>query len=106
MKNTIKKIFRCCAVGAVGVWLVGCGAPTQEEAAVPVENTVSATAVALTPQQELAKFCRVCVVDKGEKIEEYLPSRLDTKVGEQTYKFCTDGCKKKFDANKKTYLLK
>src|SRR5690606_33964268 len=106
MNNTIKKIFRCFAGVAVSIWLAGCNAPVQEEAAAPAEIAASATAVELTPQMELAKFCRVCVVDRGEKIEEYLPSRLDTKVGDQTYKFCTDGCKKKFDASKKPYLLK
>lgn len=90
----------------MGAWLAGCAASGTEEPATGTVNTASATAVELKPEQELAKFCRVCVVDRGEKIEEYLPSRLDTKVGDQTYKFCTDGCKKKFDANQKPYLLK
>lgn len=94
------------AVVTVGVWLTGCAAPVQKEATAPAGNSANAMMVELTPQQELAKFCRVCVVDRGEKIEEYLPSRLDTKADGQTYKFCTDGCKKKFDANQKPYLLK
>ena len=61
--------------------------------------------VALTPTQELAKFCRVCVVDKGEKMPEFLPSRLDVKRGAQTYKFCADSCREKFDKNAKRYAL-
>ena len=66
----------------------------------------SKPAVKLTAAQELAKFCRVCVVDKGEKIEEYFPSRLDTKHDGKTYKLCSDDCKTKFDATPKKYALK
>lgn len=106
MNKTIRNLSQGIGVVILGIGLTGCTAPVQEEAAAPAGNTASATTVEPTPQQELAKFCRVCVVDRGEKIEEYLPSRLDTEVGGQTYKFCTDDCKKKFDANQKPYLLK
>ena len=79
----------------------GCSPNSQQEAQAPPPAPAK-----LSPQQELAKFCRVCVVDNGEKIEEFFPSRLDTQKGGRTYKFCTDGCKKKFDANFKRYALK
>ena len=91
-------------IAAVALWMAGCASNT-EQAAAPVEPAPAAPAQ-LTADQELAKFCRVCVVDKGEKIEEFFPSRLDTKQGDKTYKFCTDGCKEKFDADPKRYALK
>jgi YHS domain-containing protein len=62
--------------------------------------------IKLTATEELAKYCRVCVLDRGEKMEEYLPSRLDVKHDGQTYKFCSEPCKKKFEANKKKYTVK
>src|SRR4028119_470809 len=49
--------------------------------------------VKLTPQQELARYCRVCVLDTGDKIDEYLPPQLDTKHGGKTYKNCSEQCK-------------
>ena len=85
----------------IALLAAGCAAKT-EQAAVPVQTLPAQ----LTAQQELAKYCRVCVVDKGEKIEEFFPSRLDTKRDGETYKFCSDNCKKKFDADPKRYALK
>jgi YHS domain-containing protein len=89
---------------AVTLWTAGC-APNTEQAAAPTQPA-QIKPVKLTAAQELTKYCRVCVVDKGEKIEEFFPSRLDTKQGGKTYKFCSDDCKKKFDANSKRYALK
>ena len=89
------------ALGAAGC---SSSAPqTQTQAPAPPKPVQAAK---LSPQAELARYCRVCVVDKGEKIEEFFPSRLDTKRGGQIYKFCTDDCKKKFDASPKRYALK
>lgn len=82
----------------------GCSSSAPQIQAPPPPKPVQAAK--LSPQAELAHNCRVCVVDKGEKIEEFFPSRLDTKRGGQIYKFCTDDCKKKFDASPKRYALK
>ena len=86
----------------------GCSNNEAEQASAPVAESTAPVAqpATLTPTQELAKYCRVCVVDKGERIEEFLPARLDTPHDGKTYKFCADICKKKFDADKKRYLLK
>jgi YHS domain-containing protein len=89
---------------APGLLISGCASNKEQTA--PPARPVQTQPVKMTPQQELNKFCRVCVVDKGEKIEEFFPSRLDTKKDGKTYKFCTDDCKKKFDANSKRYALK
>ena len=89
--------------------LAGCAAsePQATTSAPPkLAQTKPTQAAKLSPQAELAKFCRVCVIDKGEKIEEFFPSRLDTKRGGKTYKFCMDDCKKKFDASPQRYALK
>jgi len=88
----------------IALWTSGCTSQT-ERAATPIQSA-PVQPVKLTADQELAKYCRVCVVDKGEKIEEYFPSRLDTKKGGKTYKFCADDCRKKFDANFKRYAVK
>jgi YHS domain-containing protein len=94
---------------AVALGTAGCTSNTQQ-VSTPAQpapaQPAPAQPVKLSADQELAKYCRVCVVDKGEKIEEYFPSRLDTKRGGKTYKFCADDCKKKFDANAKRYALK
>ncbi len=92
------------AASAIALVATGCASQTEPVAA-PVE-TASVAPVKLTADEELAKFCRVCVVDKGEKIEEFFPSRLNTKRDGKTYKFCSDDCKKKFDAEPKRYALK
>ncbi len=102
---------RLLILGAALALIGGCASKdeTTELAAsntAPVSAATPAAPVKLTAQQELAKYCRVCVVDKGEKIEEFFPSRLDTKKNGNTYKFCADICKKKFDAAPKKYLLK
>jgi hypothetical protein len=100
----------------LAVALAGC-TPGTEEAAPPSQTApaqpaktaakpAAKPAAKLTTAQELAKYCRVCVVDKGERMEEFFPSRLDTKKEGRTYKFCSDDCKKKFDANSKRYALK
>lgn len=74
---------------------------------VTLQATPPAAAPAkLTPSQELSKFCRVCVVDRGERMEEFLPSRLDAVFEGNTYKFCTENCRKRFDADKRRYALK
>jgi YHS domain-containing protein len=81
----------CCAFLAIG-----CGKEAVEPVAdVPVE------AAAPSPEE----WCRVCEVDKGERIPEYLPSRLDVERDGQTYRFCNDGCRAKFDAQPEPYLL-
>ncbi len=93
---------------AVVLGTAGCASNNQQAAAPPqaAQPQSQAQPVKLTPEQELTKYCRVCVIDKGEKIEEFFPSRLDTKHGGKTYKLCSDDCKKKFDANSKRYALK
>jgi hypothetical protein len=83
----------------------GCNS-VPAEAPQPQSDAPEPKPVALTPQQELAKFCRVCVVDKGEKMPEFLPTRLEVKRAGQSYKFCSDVCRKKFDGQEKRYLLK
>lgn len=59
----------------------------------------------LSPTQQLAKTCRVCVVESGQFIEEFLPSRLDKKVNGQTYRFCADKCREKFDKSPQKFLV-
>jgi hypothetical protein len=97
------------SIVAVVLGAVGCTSQT-EQSSTPTESRSSQSApvqpVKLTPEQELAKFCRVCVVDKDEKIEEFFPSRLDTQHSGKTYKFCSDDCKKKFDVNSSRYAVK
>ena len=83
--------------------IAGCAPQAETVAEQPAPTSAP---LKLTSAQELAKYCRICVVDKGEKMEEFLPARLDKKVGSQTYKFCTDACRKKFDQNPKPYMLK
>lgn len=84
----------------------GC-TPTQTPAptVAPVAKAPAKAPAKLTATQELAKYCRVCVVDKGEKMEEFLPTRLDKKHQGQTYKFCSDPCRKSFDAKAEKYQL-
>ncbi len=89
-------------VPAALLGVAGC-APTQTPA--PVAQTPTKAPAKLTATQELAKYCRVCVVDKGEKMEEFLPTRLDKTHQGQTYKFCSEPCRKSFDANPKKYQL-
>ena len=91
---------------ALAVGAIGCTPVIKHPEAETAQRAPAPAPAKLSAQQELAKYCRVCVVDKGEKIEEFFPSRLDTKRGGQTYKFCTDGCKKKFDASPGRYALK
>lgn len=91
---------------AVAVTLSAAGCASNPEQASAPTQPAQTQPVKLTQQQELTKYCRVCVVDKGEKIEEFFPSRLDTKQGGKTYQFCSDDCKKKFDADSKRYALK
>jgi YHS domain-containing protein len=102
--------MRLLTCGAFLMLIAGCASQPEPTATLtnntaPSSTTAQTAPVKLTTQQELAKYCRVCVVDKGEKIEEFFPSRLDTKKNGQTYKFCTDNCKKAFDAEPKKYLL-
>ncbi len=96
------------SVIAAVFWTAGCASNNQQAAAPPqvAQSQPQTQPVKLTPEQELTKYCRVCVIDKGEKIEEFFPSRLDTKHGGKTYKLCSDDCKKKFDANSNRYALK
>jgi hypothetical protein len=99
---------------AAVLWTAGCTSNTQQASAptqaarvqTQPQAQTQAQPVKLTPEQELTKYCRVCVVDKGERIEEFFPSRLDTQHGGKTYKFCSDDCKKKFDAGSRRYALK
>ena len=105
------------SVAVVMLWAAGCTSNNQQAAAPPglaapdvssapaTNQSAQTQPVKLTPEQELKKYCRVCVVDKGEKIEEFFPSRLDTKHAGKTYKFCSDDCRKKFDANSQRYAL-
>jgi YHS domain-containing protein len=83
----------------------GCNQTQTAAPAAPVAKATAAAPVKLTATQELAKYCRVCVVDKGEKMEEFLPTRLNLKSSGQTYKFCSEPCRKNFDANPKKYQL-
>jgi hypothetical protein len=82
---------------------VGCN-PAQTPAPV-AEAPTSAPPVKLTATQELAKYCRVCVVDKDEKMEEFLPTRLDKTHEGKLYKFCSEPCRKSFDAKPARYAL-
>lgn len=84
------------------IFLSGCTQEAKQTPAAPAPVQHAA----LTPEQELAKYCRVCVVDNGEKVEEYLPTRLDTKQNDKTYRFCRDECQKKFVADKAKYAVK
>ena len=87
--------------------LVGCSPSTEPVAQAPAAATQpTPVAVKLTATQELEKYCRVCVKDKGEKMDEFLPARLDKKVGGKTYKFCSEPCRKQFDAKPANYLVK
>jgi len=79
--------------------LAGC-APTPEPEAEPQPaQETAATPEAAAPET----WCRVCEVDRGEKLPEYLPSRLDVTVDGQAYHFCADACRAKFDADPKRY---
>lgn len=73
---------------------VGCQ-PRPEPAPEP-----PATPVATEPEA----WCRVCEVDRGEKLPEYLPSRLDVRRDGQVYRFCADDCRARFDANPGRYV--
>jgi YHS domain-containing protein len=100
----MKKIW---IISPLALILGGCSSPPA--AAPPPEAPPVAEATAppqLTATQELAKFCRVCVVDKGEKMEEFLPSRLNVQYKGQTYKFCSEPCRKEFNAAPTKYALK
>ena len=79
--------------------VVGCGLETAETA----EQAPSGAAA--EPAGAPEEWCRVCEVDKGEKLPEYLPSRLDAVRDGQTYQFCNDGCRQKFDADPARYLM-
>ena len=91
--------------------LAGCTPPqtsapvTQTPTKAPVTQTPTKAPAKLTSAQEIAKFCRVCVVDKGERMEEFLPTRLDKKHEGKLYKFCSEPCRKSFDASPKKYQL-
>jgi hypothetical protein len=113
----LKKIF--IILSASSIVIAGCNSSGSDTNAPIAPATTNATTVSPTAsasravnpaevnvEAELAKFCRVCVVDKGEKMPEYLPSRLNTKQGALTYKLCSDDCKKKFDATPAKYLIK
>jgi hypothetical protein len=90
--------------------LCGCSSTQNTAQTAPASTSASTSpevkSASLSPQEELKKFCRVCVQDKGEKIEEFLPTRLDTPHAGQTYKFCSDDCKKSFNAAPQKYALK
>ena len=88
------------------IFLAGCAQQATQAPTPPAPVSAPVQPAALTPEQELAKYCRVCVVDNGEKMEEYLPTRLDTKHGGKTYRFCRDECQKKFTANRAKYTIK
>ena len=85
----------------------GCTQPQTSAPATapPVAQTPAKAPVKLSATQELTKFCRVCVLDKGEKMEEFLPSRLDKTHGGKLYKFCSEPCRKSFDAKPALYAL-
>ncbi|HEX9996388.1 MAG TPA: YHS domain-containing protein [Abditibacterium sp.] len=87
------------------VLLFASGCNQAPDSTVPPVSKAAATPVKLTSAQELAKYCRVCVLDKGEKMEEFMPSRLDKKYQGQTYKFCSEPCRKSFDAKPARYAL-
>ncbi|HEX8834078.1 MAG TPA: hypothetical protein VF719_07745 [Abditibacteriaceae bacterium] len=91
---------------AVALGIGGCSAKNETASVTTAPAPAPVEQAKLTPAQELTKYCRVCVVDKGERIQEFFPSRLDTKRGANLYKFCSDDCKNKFDANAKRYALK
>lgn len=83
-----------------GIAMTGCGrAPEPTAAPAPAEQA------ALSVDEELARYCRVCVVDSGVKHEEYLPTRLDQQRDGKTYRFCKDDCRAKFDAAPERYLV-
>jgi YHS domain-containing protein len=116
---------------AIAFWTTGCASNTgTEQASAPVQPPPTQSvqpqpmqplpevarpalppltqprSVRLTAQQELAKYCRVCVLDTGQKMEEPLPAHLDIKHGGKTYKNCSEECKRRFAANPKRYVLK
>ncbi len=70
-------------------------------ACAPAPEPEPAPAIAATPEA----WCRVCEVDRGERLPEYLPSRLDVTRDGQFYRFCADHCRAKFDAAPQRYTL-
>jgi hypothetical protein len=86
--------------------MTGCNQTQNAEPVVEAPTAAPSTAPAkLTATQELDKYCRVCVLDKNERMEEFLPTRLNTQKDGQTYKFCSEPCRKSFDANPKKYQI-
>ncbi len=84
---------------------VAAGCNQTQTPAPLAQSPTPAPPVKLTATQEFAKYCRVCVVDKKQKMEEFLPTRLNLKRGGETYKFCSEPCRHSFDANPKKYQL-
>lgn len=81
----------------------GCNAP---QTPTPLAQQPAPKApIKLTATQELAKYCRVCVVDRGEKMEEFLPTRLNLQSGGHLYKFCSPPCRESFEARPERYQL-
>jgi hypothetical protein len=101
--------FHVFAALPIALLVSGCGSNTEQAQTSTTTRTAQVAATQppkLTPTQELTKYCRVCVVDKGERMEEFFPSRLDTRHKGKTYKFCADRCQKLFVANPKRYEVK
>lgn len=101
------RAWRVPALIGLACALGGCAAQTPEQ---PEPAPIQAADVQPPPApdspEDLARYCRVCVVDKGERIEEYLPSRLDTAHDGRTYRFCRDSCQEAFEAEPGKYAVK
>ena len=102
-RGSIKTFMKHIFWAPIALFVAGCN---SAPAPTPVASVPAPVKPAkLTATQELAKYCRVCVVDKGEKMEEFLPSRLTKTVGGKAYKFCSEPCRKSFDAKPARYVL-
>lgn len=100
------KIAAIAAVIAVVVVAIIVAWPKAPEATAPPMPAMPAVDMATVPDEAVDKYCRVCYVDGGHKMGNYMPDRLKTEHGGKTYGFCSDACKEKFDKNPEKYVLK
>jgi hypothetical protein len=85
-----------------GVIAAGCGWHSAQAPPPPAP----AGDTSAVPDSEVDRYCRVCYVDGGHKMGGYLPERLNVAYEGKTYAFCSDDCRKKFEANPAKYALK
>lgn len=93
------------SLALAAVVIAGCSPGPDTSSSAQQAPAVQEAQADLTPEQELREYCRVCVVDEGKRMQEYLPSRLDTEVDGLTYRFCNDRCREKFDQTPEIYKI-